>query len=148
MFFFLGGERSVFVLSLQKFKRQTLQNLTPDGIIGYSQGACVAAALVARSIRGNFPSIKFAILFAGDASIVDLEPVDPKCVPTLHVFGTKDKTTKGDDSAALATRFIDSDQFCHGLGHECFPRTGGALRKIASLIKRTRNSHRSMFGTP
>ena len=55
----------------------------------------VAAALAARSIRSNFPGMKFAILFAGDASIIELEPVELKGVPTLHVFGRFDKATKG-----------------------------------------------------
>ena len=47
-----------------------------DGILGYSQGAAVAAALAARSALGRFPSIAFVILYAGDASMLHLE-ADP-----------------------------------------------------------------------
>ena len=38
-----------------------------DGLVGYSQGACVAAALAACSKIGKFLAIAFAILYAGDA---------------------------------------------------------------------------------
>ena len=95
----------------------------------------MAAALAARTTRGMFPHLKFVILFAGDTSMLHLEPTALIDVPSLHIFGSRDRTTPCHESAKLAGKFRDSDQYCHALKHVCFPRTGGTIRKLALFLK-------------
>jgi pimeloyl-ACP methyl ester carboxylesterase len=67
------------------------------GLLGFSQGAAVAAAVAALASRGEFPSLRFAVLIAGFAPRSDelaalFEPVVD--VPSLHVWGEADSFAK------------------------------------------------------
>ena len=82
----------------------------------------MAAALAARTTRGMFPYLKFVILLAGDTSMLHLEPTALIDVPSLHIFGSKDRTTPCHESAKPAGKIRDTDQYCHALKHVCFPK--------------------------
>jgi pimeloyl-ACP methyl ester carboxylesterase len=75
-------------------------------ILGFSQGAAVAAALAAASSRGEFPALGFVVLVAGFvARAHDIAPLfsEPVHVPSLHVYGDADPFAK--HAPALLERF-------------------------------------------
>ncbi len=63
------------------------------GLLGFSQGAAVAAAVAALASRGEFPALCFVVLIAGFAPRSDaLAPLfePPVDVPSLHIWGEAD----------------------------------------------------------
>jgi len=87
-----------------------------DGIMGFSQGAMLAAVVAAKSLMepdfGARP--KFAILF-GAAYPLPFDPLlkslkaskDTKTIPTMHVFGEKDNVNPPELGQLLADCFAD-----------------------------------------
>ncbi len=66
----------------------------PVGLLGFSQGAMVAATMAALSSRGEVPAIDFVILLAGALPRPRelRELFTPRCgVPSLHVVGREDQ---------------------------------------------------------
>jgi pimeloyl-ACP methyl ester carboxylesterase len=73
--------------------RELAKNAGPIGVLGFSQGAGVAAALAALAGAGEFPEIAFVILVAGRVPRADvLQPwfASPLRIPSLHVWGEQD----------------------------------------------------------
>jgi pimeloyl-ACP methyl ester carboxylesterase len=63
------------------------------GLLGFSQGAIVTAALAALAAHGEFPAPRFAVLVAGRKPRADLfQPLfdRPFATPSLHVWGERD----------------------------------------------------------
>jgi pimeloyl-ACP methyl ester carboxylesterase len=63
------------------------------GIIGFSQGAMMAALVAALASRGEFPALRFAVLIAGAKPRARaLEPYfeAPIQLPSLHIWGERD----------------------------------------------------------
>jgi predicted esterase len=75
-------------------------------LLGFSQGAAVAAALAAASQRGEFPALACVVLVAGFAArapeIAQLFSA-PVRVPSLHVYGSADPFAR--HAPALVERF-------------------------------------------
>jgi pimeloyl-ACP methyl ester carboxylesterase len=119
--------------------RERIVSAGAVGVLGFSQGAIVAAALAALSERGELPPIKFAVLIAGRvpraAEFADAFawPLD---LPTLHVWGERDKLT-GPYGAELADCFSpDTREICTWPGPHVVPSRGPAADAIVDFVRR------------
>uniref|UniRef100_A0A8B9Q5J2 Esterase OVCA2 n=1 Tax=Apteryx owenii TaxID=8824 RepID=A0A8B9Q5J2_APTOW len=92
-----------------------------DGLLGFSQGAALAAMVCALRARGDprFP-VAFAILVAGFASRAPAHGHfyrQPIALPTLHVVGDTDAVIAPHLSQELAQRFVEPVVVAHPGGH-------------------------------
>lgn len=120
---------------------------TIEGVIGYSEGAGIAASLILeeehrRQESGRAPCIKCAVFMAG---IPPFHPVTGQyaladevgqiiTIPTCHVVGAEDKFI---DGALALYNVCDGDQadlFDHGGGH-IIPRDGQTLDELVDTIR-------------
>lgn len=77
------------------------------GLLGFSQGAILAAAIAALSESGEMPPVRFAVLVAGRTPRADvLRPLltHPLRTPSLHVWGAADAMAR-DTAQELANHF-------------------------------------------
>ena len=109
----------------------------PVGILGFSQGAILAAAIAAMSAHGDMPPIAFVILVAGRPPRSDaIRPflAQPITVPSLHIWGANDPLI-GDTSAALVELFHPATrEVVVWPGAHSLPATGPAAAAIVELI--------------
>ncbi|NXC31857.1 OVCA2 Esterase, partial [Campylorhamphus procurvoides] len=92
-----------------------------DGLLGFSQGAALAAMVCALRARGDprFP-VRFAVLVAGFASRAPEHEHfyrDPIALPTLHVVGDTDGVIAAALSRELARCFVEPVLLAHPGGH-------------------------------
>ncbi|NXN96843.1 OVCA2 Esterase, partial [Rhinopomastus cyanomelas] len=92
-----------------------------DGLLGFSQGAALAAMVCALRARGDprFP-VAFAILVAGFASRAPAHGQfyrEPIALPTLHVVGDTDAVIAASLSRELAQHFVEPVILNHPGGH-------------------------------
>ncbi|KAM6242566.1 esterase OVCA2 [Porphyrio hochstetteri] len=92
-----------------------------DGLLGFSQGAALAAMVCSLRARGDprFP-VAFAILVAGFASRAPAHShfyQEPIALPTLHVVGDTDAVIAAHLSRELAQRFVEPVIVTHPGGH-------------------------------
>ncbi|KAM9257443.1 esterase OVCA2 [Cariama cristata] len=92
-----------------------------DGLLGFSQGAALAAMVCALRARGDprFP-VAFAILVAGFASRAPAHSHfyrEPITLPTLHVVGNTDAVIAAHLSRELAQHFVEPVVLTHPGGH-------------------------------
>lgn len=96
----------------QAVLREALERHPGAGVLGFSQGAAVAAALAALSGRGLLPPLRFVVLVAGftprAAELAPLFDGAPIQLPSLHVWGTLDPF--GKHGPALADKFSASSR--------------------------------------
>ncbi|XP_061326042.1 esterase OVCA2 [Pezoporus flaviventris] len=102
-----------------------------DGLLGFSQGAALAAMVCALRARGDprFP-VGFAILVAGFASRAPAHGHfyrEPIALPTLHVVGDTDAVIAASLSRELAQCFVEPVVLSHPGGH--FVPAAAAQRK-------------------
>ncbi|NWH63509.1 OVCA2 Esterase, partial [Geococcyx californianus] len=93
-----------------------------DGLLGFSQGAALAAMVCALRARGDprFQPVAFAILVAGFASRAPAHGHfyrEPIALPTLHVVGDADMVIAAPLSRELARRFVEPVVLSHPGGH-------------------------------
>ncbi len=92
--------------------RELLERHPGAGVLGFSQGAAVAAALAALGSHGRLPPLRFAVMVAGftprSAELAPLFAGAPLDVPSLHVWGTADPFAK--HGLALAEKFSASSR--------------------------------------
>lgn len=107
------------------------------GVLGFSQGAAVAAVLAALARAGDFPPLRFVVLIAGfvprsrDLAPLFAEPIE---LPSLHVFGTKDPFAK--HAPALAQRFAPgARQVLAWEGHHTVPTSGPAGDDLVRFLR-------------
>tara|TARA_B110001452_G_scaffold248669_1_gene235607 strand:- start:412 stop:1113 length:702 start_codon:yes stop_codon:yes gene_type:complete len=96
-----------------------------DGVLGFSQGATLAALLCLTP--AEMPPFRFAVLFSGfmprDASleplfgVTDGPPPAQLALPSLHVMGTADALVPVSSSRRLAECFADPLIHTHEGGH-------------------------------
>jgi predicted esterase len=110
----------------------------PVALLGFSQGAAVAAALAALSERGGFPKLRFVVLVAGfsprarDIAALFEEPVR---VPSLHVWGELDRFAK--HGPKLLERFDpDTREVLTWPGRHIVPTSGSAADTLVSFLRR------------
>lgn len=103
---------------------RALSSLGPfDGILGFSQGAALAALVCALGQAGDprFPLPRFIILVSGfcPRGLVLKEPIlkSPLSLPSLHVFGETDRVIPAQESVQLASRFPGAVTLTHSGGH-------------------------------
>jgi predicted esterase len=90
--------------------REALERYAPASILGFSQGAILAAAVAALSQRGELPHVHCAVLIAGRlprAARLQAAFMDPVSVPSLHVWGERDSVT-GPFCQELAEHFLET----------------------------------------
>ncbi|ERE67973.1 diphthamide biosynthesis protein 1 [Cricetulus griseus] len=103
---------------------QALDTLGPfDGLLGFSQGAALAAFVCALGQAGDlrFPVPRFLILVSGfwprglgfKESILQ----SPLSLPSLHVFGDTDRIIPPQESMQLASQFLGAVTLTHSGGH-------------------------------
>ncbi|KAM6163113.1 esterase OVCA2 [Rhynchocyon petersi] len=103
---------------------QALSKLGPfDGLLGFSQGAALAALVCALGQAGDarFPLPKFTILVSGFCPRGHglQEPIlkAPLSLPSLHVFGDTDRVIPSQESMRLASQFPGAVTLNHSGGH-------------------------------
>lgn len=103
---------------------QALKKLGPfDGILGFSQGAALAALVCALGQAGDprFPLPRFIILVSGfcPRGLGLKEPIlqGPLSLPSLHVFGDTDRVIPSQESMQLCSRFAGAITLTHSGGH-------------------------------
>ncbi|KAK8151300.1 serine hydrolase FSH [Phyllosticta citrichinensis] len=121
-----------------------------EGILGYSEGATVAATMIFEEKRlweryGRPRKLKSAIFFAGWPPVA-IDQKDVRCVladecddvldvPTLHIVGCDDPYIHG---AMALFNVCDEDTaelFDHGKGHTV-PRDARTLRELGDAVQR------------
>lgn len=108
------------------------------GLLGFSQGAAVAAALAAASSRGLLPPVRFVIAVAGFlprapdiAALFDA----PVRVPSLHVWGLADGFAK--HAPRLVERFDpERREVVTWPGRHTVPTSGAPADAIVDFIRR------------
>ncbi|XP_049643790.1 esterase OVCA2 [Suncus etruscus] len=103
---------------------RALQQLGPfDGLLGFSQGAALAALVCALGQAGDarFPSPRFVILVSGfcprGRDFKEAVLQTPLALPSLHVFGDTDRVIPSQESRQLASRFSGAVTLNHTGGH-------------------------------
>jgi predicted esterase len=108
------------------------------GLLGFSQGAAVAAALAAASSQGLFPPVRFVIAIAGFLPRAhDIAPLfaEPVRVPSLHVWGLADSMAK--HAPQLAERFDPAQrELATWPGRHTIPTAGTAAEAILAFVQR------------
>lgn len=109
------------------------------GLLGFSQGAIVSAALSALAAHGEFPAPRFAVLVAGRKPRADVfQPLfdRPLATPSLHVWGERD-TFGTIESAKLVDVFEPSQrQIAIWPGPHLVPTHGPGADAIVSFVER------------
>lgn len=111
---------------------------SPAGLLGFSQGAIVAAAVAATTERDATSAPSFVVLVAGRTPRASaLEPYfrEPVPVPSLHVWGRRDGMASG--SRELSGRFKESTRevVVWSGGHRV-PGDGPGAEAIAAFVGR------------
>ncbi|CEO96047.1 hypothetical protein PBRA_004737 [Plasmodiophora brassicae] len=92
-----------------------------DGILGFSQGACMAAVYCAAQQANQFDNaFRFAILAGGFVPRApDLQPLfsTPIAIPSLHIVGDTDTMVPPEVSMHLSTCFASPAVHHHPGGH-------------------------------
>ncbi|CAK9074644.1 unnamed protein product [Durusdinium trenchii] len=108
-----------------------------DAVLGFSQGAVVAAALCAKLQRNGCPP-RFAILISGFGKPIPqgLQGAfeEPIAVPSLHIWGEADAHMPPWTSQLLADRFHEPRVHVHPGGH-FVPQKAADLNFIAAFLQ-------------
>src|SRR5262249_50339116 len=112
---------------------------SPVGVLGFSQGAMLVAALAALSGTEQFPPIRFAIMIAGRKHrAAALQSLFERtiCVPSLHVWGDADRLT-GSDAPALVEHFDPTTrEVVRWTGPHAIPTRGPTADAIVDFVRR------------
>jgi predicted esterase len=122
--------------------RDSIRALIPEGapcaLLGFSQGAILAATLAALSARGEFPELHCAVLIAGAIPRArELAPLfdAPVAVPSLHVWGERDALAAG-SAPRLAARFQEAQrETAIWPGSHTIPPGGDAFAAIVRFVR-------------
>ncbi|XP_035440726.2 esterase OVCA2 [Spodoptera frugiperda] len=129
----LGGPAYGFEETLQTIKTG-MDNLGPfDGLLGFSQGACLVGLLAAMQQKRLLPyRFRFVIIISGylSGSLVHRGFYEHNIItiPSLHVYGETDSTIPKEMSECLASKFNDPVTFEHPNGH--YVPVSGAVKAI------------------
>lgn len=121
--------------------RASMRALFPEravvGVLGFSQGAMLAATLAALSARGEFPNLRCVVLIAGGLPRArELSPLfdEPVGIPSLHVWGERDPIANR-TAPELAQHFRESArETVSWPGSHTIPQTGVAAQAIARFV--------------
>lgn len=110
-----------------------------DGILGFSQGAIMAAAVCSELHRvGSAACPRFVILISGFGKPVPcglraFPPKQPLPVPSLHIWGEADDHIPGWASQALASHFSEPRVYVHS-GHHFVPQKPADIQVIHQFL--------------
>jgi predicted esterase len=117
--------------------RQEVLRYPAAGLLGFSQGAAVAAAVAALASRGAFPALRFVVLVAGFAPrSAELQPFfdEPLTLPSLHIWGEEDAFAK--HGPALASKFSTlTRRIVTWKGPHAVPARGEAANAIVEFVR-------------
>jgi len=122
--------------------KQTFETQGPfDGILGFSQGATMAAHICSlRELKDSPYKFNFSILCAGFKSRSKLHEKyyeNKITCPTLHVYGDTDKVIPKEMSLELQDLFVDSTTLNHAGGHY-LPATANERKVYQTFLDRFR----------
>jgi predicted esterase len=119
--------------------RELIERHAPVALLGFSQGAMLAATLAALSSNGKLPVLSFVVLVAGApprASALLGEFDRPVDVPSLHVWGERDQLS-GPRSPELFQRFeASSREMVTWEGGHSVPTSGPAASQLVDFVAR------------
>lgn len=117
--------------------RPLLARSQPVAVLGFSQGAMLAATLAALSEHGEIPALACGVFLCGSAPrAVALRPYfsEPLQLPSLHVYGQRDTLMK-DAPRHLAECFeAQGRQVVEFDGGHVVPRRGEAAQRIVDFL--------------
>lgn len=111
-----------------------------DGIMGFSQGAAAATAIVSilenRIFNVNHPPLKFAVLFCGARPLSTLHDSLYQDIqtPSLHYIGQQDVMIPLERSLGLASCY-DIAEICYHPGSHFIPQANQHTEKIVDFIR-------------
>jgi predicted esterase len=88
-----------------------------DILLGFSQGACLAAALVLTHPEIELKGVILAGGFVPRDPVVCGKLLVPGEIPSLHIIGNKDEIVPPEGSIALSKLFLDPQIVRHEGGH-------------------------------
>jgi pimeloyl-ACP methyl ester carboxylesterase len=116
--------------------RREAERHSQIAVLGFSQGAGVAAALAGEARRGAFPPLRFVVLVAGFAPrAADIAPLfDPALeVPSLHIYGDADPFAKY--APGLAECFAPATRrVVNWPGPHAMPQRGPAAEALVEFV--------------
>jgi len=119
--------------------REWTSRFSSVGVLGFSQGAMLVAALAALSGSEQFPPIRFAIMIGGRKPRAEaLQSLFERTirVPSLHVWGDADRLT-GSDAPALVEHFDPTTrEVFRWAGPHAIPTRGPAAAAIVDFVRR------------
>lgn len=128
-----GWERTLATL------RELMAQHAPVGLLGFSQGAMLAATLAALSSRGELPALDFAVVIAGSlprAAALRGAFDQLVSIPSFHVWGERDQLT-GPGSPLLAERFDPAQrEIVTWPGSHTIPTSGEAAERLVGFVER------------
>jgi pimeloyl-ACP methyl ester carboxylesterase len=108
-------------------------------VLGFSQGAMLAAALAGLSAAGDFPAIAGVVLVAGGIPRSKLlRPLfeTPIRVPSLHVWGERDVMARAGSPALVEAFAADKRELAIWPGPHAVPTRGPAANAIVQFLQR------------
>lgn len=121
------------------FLKQRWPKQGPVGLLGFSQGAMVAATVAAMAQRGEMETPAYVILVAGAVPrATDLVPyfARPISVPSLHVVGLQDSLMAAAPYRSLERFDEGSRELVEWPGTHTVPRSGEAADRIVEFVSR------------
>ena len=106
-----------------------------DGVLGFSQGARLAAEL---AVRPNmFPNLRFAIIASAPYKDEDETIPEQACVPSLHILSCCDTAVPCSESDCLSVEYFacNLERYEHDKGHS-FPCRAADLEVYVDFISR------------
>jgi len=117
--------------------REALDRYAPVSILGFSQGAILAAAVAALAHARELPPIRGAVLVAGRkprAAVLQGAFLDPIAVPSLHVWGERDSLI-GPHGRELAEQFAEAErEIVTWPGGHVLPSKGPGYEAIVRFV--------------
>ncbi|KAI1446250.1 serine hydrolase-domain-containing protein [Annulohypoxylon stygium] len=157
----MGVKRQSLREALDRLFKTIEEDPEIDGLIGYSEGAMMAASICAEENRrweesGVPRRIKFAIFFAGSPPLVSEgdrfvtkladEHGTSIDIPTFHVFGSNDPLVYSSVALYNACNQDVAQLYDHGLGHlvprdaDNVEQLGDTLSDVITKINKNRES--------
>jgi len=113
------------------------------GLLGFSQGAMLAAIVAARSSLGenDLPTLKFAVMCGGAmpkpyeqllARLQEAPDTAGPILPTLHCLSAEDAINPPALGEELANCFPNAEVLWHGAGHQMPPKP--RLKEVAAFM--------------